>query len=1505
MKMGERLGLEGPELRSFVLDQQAKDREDKRVQQEREERRLEREAVRERELKVAELEEKRLIFEAEQRQLDREAGQGRSASHTVSHRPPAKTPKMPTFQDGDDMDSYLTRFERVASLSGWEEVDWAGALSALLTGKALETYSRMAAEDARDYLKLKQALLGRYELTEEGYRAKFRSARPEKNESPPQFITRLQTYLRRWIELSGVDQTMEGVTELLLKEQFLESCPSDLVVHLKMNDGPLPHLASCAETFLSAHKRSYTGTYDKMSRRSAQGLPREEKEEKVKPRDEMAKQKTKCFKCRRTGHRSFECTAVPRAESERQCFRCLRTGHLARDCKEKREGGKEVKAGGVRTRGRDSQLGQVDTRATSLTPPERGSTPSEERPHNSPCHLSQEEQEVGRSAPQTDEPSMPLANGLVGTTRVQVLRDTGCDGVIVKSRFVQEQQFTGIHGHILRIDNTVVRARKAVIDIDTPFLRGTVVAHCLDDALYDLIVGNVSGAQILCPLQPELPDEPAVASAGAVTRAKGKARPTPLKPSPPSSECIVDKTKLIEMQEADPELSDLKAKPHDRRSNQGEVDFCLKEGVRYRVFTHPRVDHGKPRWQVLVPKPLREHVMRVAHESIFGGHMGIAKTMDRVSLSFYWPGIRADIKRFCQSCDRCQKTVKKGSVPKAPVGKMPLISEPFKRVAVDLVGPIHPASEDGHKYILTLVDYATRYPEAVPLKNIDTETVAEALVGIYSRTGFPEEILSDLGTQFVSDCMAQVARLLSIRQLTTTPYNPACNGLVERFNGTLKTMLRRLCSEQPKLWHRFLGPLLFAYREVPQDSTGFSPFELMYGRNVRGPMQILRKLWTEEEEEESEPRASYRYVLELRDRLEATLELAQEQLGAAQRKQRRYADAKAKSRSFKEGDEVLILLPTDHNKLLMQWKGPYPVTKCISPWNCSVKVGNKEKTYHVNLLKQYVRREQGLATEASAQSQADEIVRVGSVAVVDDCYPAGEGSCEEELLPCITPVATESTADVHLGPELSAAQASDLKTLLETHREAFTDRPGKCTVTEHRIKLSSDEPVTSKPYQVPLSVREGLQKDLEDMQRDGIIRPSESPYASPIVIVKKRDSTNRLCIDFRKLNRLTEVDPEPVVPVKDVVQALGGDTFFSKLDMARGYWQISMAPEDVAKTAFVTQQGKYECLRMPFGLVNAGATLTRCLREVLAGLHNVATYFDDILVHTRTWAEHVQVLDEVLRRLSAAGLTLKPSKCELGARTVDFLGHRISGGEVRLAGDNAEKIEKAERPRTKKEVRSFLGLCNFYRDFIPHFATLAAPLTDLTKKGFPNQVVWGDSQEEAYRALKEALIAKPILRLPDPDREFVLRTDASDRGLGAMLCQRFDDGIFPVSYASRKLLTRETKYSVMERECLALVWAVKKYGVFLYGKEFVLQTDHKPLLWLKQTKYESDRVMRWAMFLQSYPFRIEAIKGRDNVGADFLSRAVREEDVGEEPTLRANVPGRDRDDDPGPAALSA
>ena len=335
----------------------------------------------------------------------------------------------------------------------------------------------------------------------------------------------------------------------------------------------------------------------------------------------------------------------------------------------------------------------------------------------------------------------------------------------------------------MTVDRTIKRAPMAKAEVDTPFCVGTVEAWCLQDPLLDLIIGNVPGARRSDDPNPEWGVVTAVATRAQARSGKD---PKPLKMKKVTDKMSINKKELIEMQEEDPTLQKLK-QMKGTETRKGYVSYEKRGRIWYRIRQR-KDDVEDPRKQILFPKSLRERVTGVAHDSLFGGHLGVKKTEDRIQTSFFSPGFHEDVTSFCRSCDVCQKTVARGSVPRVLLGDMPLIDQPFKRVPIDLEGPIAPASDTGHRYILTLVDYATRYPEAVLLKNIDTETVAEALLDMYSRVGVPEEVLSDLGTQFASDCMKEVSRLLYIRRLTTSPYHPACNKLVEKFNGTLKRM---------------------------------------------------------------------------------------------------------------------------------------------------------------------------------------------------------------------------------------------------------------------------------------------------------------------------------------------------------------------------------------------------------------------------------------------------------------------------------------------------------------------------------------------------------------------------------------------------------------------------------------------------------------------------------------------------------------------------------------------
>uniref|UniRef100_A0A674ITH5 Gypsy retrotransposon integrase-like protein 1 n=1 Tax=Terrapene triunguis TaxID=2587831 RepID=A0A674ITH5_9SAUR len=322
--------------------------------------------------------------------------------------------------------------------------------------------------------------------------------------------------------------------------------------------------------------------------------------------------------------------------------------------------------------------------------------------------------------------------------------------------------------------------------------------------------------------------------------------------------------------------------------------FELRQERLYRVERDPHT--GETRTQLLVPRCHRRSVMKLAHDVPAAGHLGHEKT------SWYTPGqkkrpkIRARVKSYCNSCPGCQLAAP-ARTPKAPLIPMPLIETPFERVAMDLVGPL-PKSSAGFQYILVMLDYATRFPEAIPLRNITARTIADELVKVFARVGLPREILTDQGTNFTSRLLRQVCELLGVKQLRTSVYHPQTDGLVERFNRTLKDMLRKFPQEDLRRWDQLLPPLLLAVREVPQSSTNFSPFELLYGRRLRGLLDLMRETW------------------------EQTPSPAQENLKAAQEAQAQTYNRGAQTRDFLPGDRVLLLLPSSESKMLARWQGP-------------------------------------------------------------------------------------------------------------------------------------------------------------------------------------------------------------------------------------------------------------------------------------------------------------------------------------------------------------------------------------------------------------------------------------------------------------------------------------------------------------------------------------------------------------------------------------------------------
>ena len=386
----------------------------------------------------------------------------------------------------------------------------------------------------------------------------------------------------------------------------------------------------------------------------------------------------------------------------------------------------------------------------------------------------------------------------------------------------------------------------------------------------------------------------------------------------------------------------------------------------------------------------------------------------------------------------------------------------------------------------------------------------------------------------------------------------------------------------------------------------------------------------------------------------------------------------------------------------------------------------------------------------------------------------------------------------------------------------------------------------------------------------GVIEPSRSPFSAPVVLVKKPDGSNRFCCDYRELNKVTKTDAEPIPDTEALFTKLAKAKYFTKIDLTKGYWQIVVKEEDRHKTAFQTHLGLFQWTRMPFGLVTAPATFARMMRLLHLGDHSV-NFFDDILIHSEEWSDHLQHVSQILSRLQAR-LTARPSKIMAGCQELTFLGHSVGRGSLRPQSDKVEQILQIPKPSTKKQVRALLGLVGYYRKFIPNFAAISAPISDLLAGPFKRKFVWPDDCQSALELLQSKLASQPVLSLPDLRKPFIVRTDASSTGLGGVLLQDHEGVLHPVTFVSRKLLPREARYSTIERECLAIVWVVTKLGRYLWGRTFLLQTDHHPLTYLQSCVFKNPRIMRWSLLLQEYKFDVSSVAGVDNQFADVLSR---------------------------------
>ncbi len=1363
--------------------------------------------------------------------MDREV---RAGGATPAPAPPTHMP-LNKMGPQDDPEAFIDLFERTAEACGWPPANWPVRLIPLLSGEAQLAAQQLPVQNLLVYNDLKRAILQRVGLNPEQHRQRFRSLELGENSRPFVMAQQLRDACRRWLLAGGDD--VDQIVDRVVLEQFIARLPKktaqwvqchrptslDLAIQLAEDQMVACHgvgeALPAASLSLSLSPPSCPKPVP-LPRSRVNPPPRAPPRWRGGPAPESGGLRSWPRGAGPTGppglpesgpslspRQNLDPLPATRAagKSGPACWRCGDPGHFIDRC--------PVMEVGALIRVPDCPQAAPDQAGLYQIP-------------------------------------VSIKGGTYWA-----LVDSGCNQTSIHQSLIQPEaldkscmvQVRCIHGDVVKYPVMPLaiqfRGQKHNVEV-------AVNQHLR----HPLILGTnwPAFSQLLGYLCADVAWERK--RGGEVAVQAGEAEPRPAEPGPGEPSAIerlilserdnfpLEQSRDETLKHAFEQVGFIDGQPLQSARPLSYPYFAILKDRLYRVTQDTQTKQDTT--QLLVPKSRREMLFQAAHYNPMAGHLGQTATLNRLMTRFFWPGIHENVRRWCAACRECQ-LVNPPASPKAPLRPLPLVQVPFDRIGMDLIGPLE-RSARGHRFALVLVDYATRYPEAVALRSISAKSVAEAPFRIISRVGIPKEILTDQGTAFVSRTIRELYELLGIKSVRTNVFHPQMDGLVERFNRTLKTMIRKFVHEDAKNWDKWLEPLLFAVREVPQASTGFSPFELLYGRQPRGVLDVLRETW---EEGPSESKNEIQHVLDLRTKLHTLGQLSMENLLQAQDKQSQLYNRGTRLRKFAPGEKVLVLLPTASSKLLAKWQGPFEVTRRIGDLNYEVIRTDRNgarQIYHLNLLKKW--------------TEVEPVMLATTVSREDDLGP--EVNTKTHSLP-LAPG----------GDHLSPSQLTDVARLQAEFADVFSSLPGRTNLIQHHIETEPGVIVRSRPYRLPEHKKQVVQTELGAMLEMGVIEESHSDWASPIVLVPKTDGSVRFCVDYRKVNAVSKFDAYPMPRVDELLDRLGTARFYSTLDLTKGYWQIPLSPLSKEKTAFTTPFGLHQFVTLPFGLFGAPATFQRLMDRILRPhAAYAAAYLDDIIIYSQDWQRHMAHLRAALRALRRAGLTANPKKCAVGRVEVRYLGFHLGHGQVRTQINKTAAIAACPRPKTKKEVRQFLGLAGYYRRFISNYSDLTSPLTDLTKKEFPDPVQWTELCQQAFTQVKAALCGGPLLHSPNFSLPFLLQTDASDRGLGAVLSQEMEGEERPVLYISRKLSKREAMYSTIEKECLAIRWAVLTLRYYLLGRESTLCSDHAPLQWLHRMKDTNARITRWYLALQPFKFKVIHRPGAQMAVADFLSR---------------------------------
>jgi hypothetical protein len=922
------------------------------------------------------------------------------------------------------------------------------------------------------------------------------------------------------------------------------------------------------------------------------------------------------------------------------------------------------------------------------------------------------------------------------------------------------------------------------------------------------------------------------------------------------------------------QLNDVSLNSSRALCERGKGGFFLKNGILYR---HTKII-GRSVDQLVVPEMRRAEVLKLAHET-YGAHQSALNTAHRIKYSMWFPSMMKACKEFTKSCSVCCRRARVTCYDRVPTKPIPRDDTSFNHWMCDVTGPFWPNQTKAYNYCFVACDSKTRWPAAFALRTVNAQTICECLLKLWSVFGVSQFVSMDNAAYNTAKLTQTLMKLMGSSPIFITPHHSEGNAIAERTIGKLKESIHKMAVEKRNSWPNYLDVILWCWREIPHASLGVSPYQMAFGHLPRGPCSILRDFWTGEGDLPKDlGKSATDYLQKLRDRIAVANKYASTHLARAQQQYVSRYNLRSRDKKFEIGETVLILNPdTSSSRLWSRWRAPATIIDKSGEYSYLVEIDGAKQWIHANKLRKFDVRIEEIICESFIENEPN--VTVDSCTVIHD-KDSEFGRVEAIDLHVNDLSLPSCKVDMSKFAHLNEQQRQQFLAVLDKYPEVFSDVPGYCDQVQHEIKVSdSFVPKRLKPYKIPEKLKPQVDSEIQELLRLGLIQESTSPMTSPLVCILKPNSTDiRLAVDYRYVNGFTLSDPVGPSDILSVIQRIGRSNYITTFDSKSSFWTIPLKPEDRWLSAFLCDAGEFQWTRAAFGLKNSGSSFIRMLSKILQPIrHFAASFVDDCVIYSNTWEDHLRHVDNFLQVIKDSGLTLTLKKSEYAKPEVKFCGQLVGSGTRRIDPARLKPVNELRRPETKKQVRQILGLFGWYRDYIPLFAEIARPLTDLTAKGKPNRVKWSDVEQRSFDSLKKSLntaISQP-LHIIDWLLPFNIFADASDLIVAGALSQTDKlDHERPIAFYSKKLNATQRAWSTIEKEAYAVLEALKRFETFIFGHEIHVFSDHNPLSYLTTSAPNSAKLLRWSLALQSFNVKFHYKAGKSNamIVPDCLTR---------------------------------